>query len=175
MKKYFLIPVMLVFGASVLFAQTQKIGYVNSQVILNQLPEAIKAQGDLDALTNKWSSHLDSMTANYQKALADYQQKANTMKDKEKLSVQQKLVTQEQDIINYRKDKFAQGTGEIYKEQDSIFTPVKNKIYAAIKEVAKKEDMKFVFDKAGDVVLLYADPQYDITYKVLDRLQTGGK
>jgi len=35
--------------------------------------------------------------------------------------------------------------------------------------------MKFVFDKAGDVVLLYADPQYDITYKVLDFLKTGGK
>jgi outer membrane protein len=33
--------------------------------------------------------------------------------------------------------------------------------------------MKFVFDKAGDVVLLYADPQYDLTYKVLDRLKTG--
>ncbi len=175
MKKYFLIFAMLFFGANILFAQTQKIGYVNSQVILNQLPEAIKAQGDLDALTNAWSSHLDSMTTNYQKALADYQQKAGTMTDKAKLSAQQTLVSQEQAIIDYRKAKFAQGTGEIYKKQDSIFTPVKNKIYAAIKEVAKEEKMKFVFDKAGDVVLLYADPEYDITYKVLDRLQTGGK
>ncbi len=175
MRKYLLAAAMLLFGAGVMFAQTQKIGYVNSQVILNQLPEAIKAQGDLDALTNAWSSHLDSMTTNYQNALADYQQKAGTMTDKAKLAAQQKLVSQEQAIIDYRKAKFAQGTGEIYKKQDSIFTPVKNKIYAAIKEVAKEEKMKFVFDKAGDVVLLYADPEYDITYKVLDRLQTGGK
>ena len=32
--------------------------------------------------------------------------------------------------------------------------------------------MKFIFDKAGDVLLLYADPQYDMTYKVLDILKT---
>jgi outer membrane protein len=172
-KKYILIAALFFVGSNLIFAQTQKIGYVDSQVILNQLPEAIKAQGDLDALSNKWSAHLDSMTANYQKALADYQQKASKMTDKEKLDVQQKLVSQEQQIIDYRKDKFAQGTGEIYKKQDEIFGPVKTKIYAAIKEVAKAEGMKFVFDKAGDVVLLYADPQYDLTYKVLDRLKTG--
>ncbi len=173
MKKYLLFSALLFIGSSSLFAQTQKIGYVDSQVILNQLPEAIKAQGDLDALTNQWTAHLDTMTAEYQQALADYQKQANTMPDKEKLARQQKLVSQEQAIMDYRKEKFAQGTGEIYKKQDEIFTPVKNKIYKAIKEIAKKEDMKFVFDKAGDVVLLYADPQYDITYKVLDLLKTG--
>ncbi len=174
MKKRLLILGLFLVGTGFLFAQTQKIGYVDSQVILNQMPEAIKAQGDLDAITNAWTAQLDSMTADYQKGLADYQKKANTLKDKEKLAEQQKLVAQEQAIIDYRKIKFAQGTGEIYKMQDSIFTPVKNKIYKAIQDVAKKENMKFIFDKAGQVSLLYADPQYDITYKVLDRLKTGG-
>ena len=42
-----------------------------------------------------------------------------------------------------------------------------------IQEVAKEEGMNFVFDKAGDVLLLYADAQYDITYKVLDKLKRG--
>ena len=171
-KKYLLTIVVLFLGSVLVPAQTQKIGYVDSQVILAQLPAAIKAQGDLDALSSQWSAHIDTMTADYQKALADYQKKATTMNDKEKLAVQQKLVNQEQSIIDYRKEKFAQGTGEIYKKQDEIFGPVKTKIYAAIKEVAKKEDMKFVFDKAGDVVLLFADPEYDLTYKVLDMLKT---
>ncbi len=172
MKKYLLLFVILIGGSVMISAQTQKIGFVDSQVILAQLPAAVKAQGDLDALTNKWSAHLDTMTADYQQALANYQKQANTMSDQAKLTAQQKLVNQEQEIINYRKEKFAQGTGEIYKKQDQIFGPVKAKIYTAIKEIAKQENMKFVFDKAGDVVLLYADPQYDLTYKVLDRLKT---
>ncbi len=174
MKKYLLLfSIIFIISGAAVKAQSQKIGYVDSQVILAQLPAAVKAQTELDTLSNIWSAHLDSLTANYQKALADYQKLANTMSDQAKLTAQQKLVTQEQDIISYRKDKFAQGTGEIYKKQDEIFGPVKAKIYAAIKDVAQKEGMKFVFDKAGDVVLLYADPQYDLTYKVLDRLRTG--
>ena len=60
------------------------------------------------------------------------------------------------------------------KSRTEIFGPVKSKIYKAIKVVAIKEDVKFVFDKAGDVVLLYADSSSDLTYKVLDYLKTGG-
>jgi outer membrane protein len=53
--------------------------------------------------------------------------------------------------------------------------PVKEKIFKAIDEVSKEESMQFVFDKAGDVILLKADPQFDITYKVLDLLKRGKK
>jgi outer membrane protein len=174
-KKHILIMVFFLAGSAVISAQSQKLGYVDSQKILTQLPEAIKAQGDLDALSNLWSAHLDSMRADYQQALADYQKKADLMPDQEKQATQQKLVNQENEVVTYNRQKFAQGTGEIYKKQDEIFGPVKSKIYKAIKEVAIKEGMKFVFDKAGDVVLLYADSAFDLTYKVLDYLNTGSK
>lgn len=166
---------LLVFFVSVLgFAQTnQKIGYVDSQTILTQLPEAIKAQGDLDALTNKWTAQLDSMSQAYQNALTDYQKQANTMPDDKKLAAQQKLISQEQSLLDFRRQKFGQGTGEIYKRQEEIFNPVKEKIYKAIEEVAKVEGMQFVFDKSGDIILLYADAAFDITFKVLDKLRRG--
>ncbi len=173
MKKYLFILAAVILGTSFVSAQNLKIGYVDSQVILNQLPAAIKAQGDLDALTNKWSAQLDSMTSDYQKELADYQSKAATMKDVQKKQTEQRLVTEQQKLVKFRQDKFAQGSGEIYKKQDEIFTPVKNKIYKAIAEIAKEEGMQFVFDKSGDIILLYADSKYDITYKVLDKLKRG--
>jgi outer membrane protein len=174
-RNLFCVIFLILIGSSIITAQTQKIGYVDSQVILTQLPEAIKAQGDLNAISNAWSAHLDSMRADYQQALADYQKRANTMPETQKQTAQQKLVNQENDVVSYNREKFAQGTGEIYKKQDEIFGPVKSKIYSAIKDIAKKENIKFVFDKAGDVILLYADPASDLTYKVLDFLKTGGK
>jgi outer membrane protein len=156
------------------FAQTQlKIGYVDSEVILTQFSESIKAQGDLDALTNKWSSQLDSMTLAYQQAIGDYQKQAETMNDAKKTEAQQRIVKMEQDIMDFRKTKFTQGTGEIFKKQEELFAPIKTKIYAAIENVSKEENMQFVFDKSGDIILLYADSSFDITYKVLDRLKRG--
>jgi outer membrane protein len=173
-KKYLLISLILFLNAGYLLAQTtQKIGYVDSQVILTQWSEAIKAQGDLDAITNKWSSQLDSMTRAYQQAADNYQKQVNNMPEDKKLEAQQNLVKMEQDIIDFRKQKFAQGTGEIYKKNDEIFAPIKDKIYAAIGKVAKEEGMNFIFDKSGDIILLYADSAFDVTYKVLDKLKRG--
>ncbi|MBZ0198823.1 MAG: OmpH family outer membrane protein, partial [Ignavibacteriaceae bacterium] len=162
--------------ATFLSAQTPvKIGYVDSQVILTQFSEAIKAQGDLDALTQKWSNQLDSMTQAYQQGLADYQKQANNMPDDKKLAAQQVLIKKEQDIVDFRKMKFGQQTGEIYAKQEEIFNPVKEKIYKAIENVAKEESMQFVFDKSGDIILLYADSAFDVTFKVLDKLKRGNK
>jgi outer membrane protein len=173
-KKYLIILSILILGTGLLQAQTaQKLGYVDSQVILTQWSEAIKAQGDLDAITKKWSDQLDSMTQAYQQAANDYQKQVNTMPEDKKLSAQQNLVQMEQDIMNFRKDKFAQGTGEIYKRNDEIFAPIKDKIYDAIAKVAKEEGMNFIFDKSGDIILLYADSAFDVTYKVLDKLKRG--
>ena len=112
------------------------------------------------------------MTLAYQQGLADYQKQANTMTEEKKLEVQKDLVAQEQSIIDFRRQKFGQN-GEIYQKQEEIFAPVKKKIYAAIEQVAKGEGMQFVLDKSGDIILLYADPAYDITYQVLDRLKRG--
>lgn len=174
MKKYFL-AFALIFLSINSFAQSAlKIGYVDSEVILTQFSEAIKAQGDLDALTSRWSAQLDSMTLGYQQAIADYQKQAETMKEPQKLEAQQKIVKMEQDIMEFRRIKFTQGTGEIYKKQEEYFAPVKSKIYAAIQKVAKEENMQFVFDKSGDIILLYADSSFDITFKVLDTLKRGG-
>lgn len=173
-NKFKILSAVIILFGTLAFAQTtQKLGYVDSQTILTQLPEAIKAQGDLDALTNKWTTQLDSMTQVYQSALANYQKQANTMPDDKKLAAQQSLVAQEQSLIDFRRQKFGQGTGEIYKKQEELFNPVKDKIYKAIEDVAKREGMQFVFDKSGDILLLYADAAFDITYQVLDKLKRG--
>ncbi len=95
------------------------------------------------------------------------------MPEDKKLSFQQSIIQQEQSIRDFQKQKFGQQTGEIYKKQEEIFNPVKQKIYKAIQEVAKEENMQFVFDKSGDIILLYADTAFDITYKVLDKLKRG--
>ncbi len=174
MKKNLLIIAAILFVSSTsMFAQGEKIGYVDSQIILTQYPQAIKAQGDLDALTNLWSAQLDSMTLEYQQALSNYQQQANTMAEDKQLAAQQNIVGMEQRIVEFRRQKFSQPDGEIFVKQDEIFAPIKANIYAAIEKVAKEEGMKFIFDKSGDILLLYADSSFDVTFKVLDQLKRG--
>jgi len=52
-----------------------------------------------------------------------------------------------------------------------LMKPVQNKIFNAIQEVATEEDFDFVFDRSGDIMILYAKEQYDVTQLVLDKLK----
>jgi outer membrane protein len=175
----------LIIFASVLSAQTKtnepaqthplKIGYVDSEVILAQFPEAIKAKSDIEGFVAKWRKDLDSMQTDYQKTAGEYQKQAETMKKEDLQKAQQKLAAKEQTYQQYNQSKFSQPNGEYYQKQDQLMKPVKEKIFKAIDQVSNDENMQFVFDKAGDVILLKADAQFDITYKVLDLLKRGKK
>jgi len=168
-----IIAAILFVSSTSMFAQGEKIGYVDSQIILTQYPAAIKAQGDLDALTNLWSAQIDSMTLEYQQALSNYQQQASVMTEEQQLAAQQTIVGMEQRVVEFRRQKFSQPDGEIFQKQENIFAPVKTSIYDAIQKVAMDEGMKFIFDKSGDILLLYADSSFDVTFKVLDQLKRG--
>ena len=173
MKKVLLLT-FTVLVCSNLFAQTgQKTGYVDSQVILAQYAPAIKAQSDLDAIAAQWTAQRDSMLASLQTAYQAYGTQKDMMTPEKQRETEQGLVTQQQDIQRFESEKFAQPNGELYRKNEQLLAPVKENIMKAIAAVSKTEGMHFVFDKTGDVILLYADDQFDITFKVLDKLKTG--
>lgn len=170
MKKLIILSAIL-FAVTVANVQAQKIGYVDTQTILTQYSAAIKATSDLETIAASWRASVDSMAQDLQTKYTGYQQKAATMTPEANQGAQQQLVQQEQYIQQFNQSKFGQG-GELALKQEELLRPVREKIYAAIEEVSKSEKIKFVFDKAGDVLLLYADPTYDLTFKVLDKLKT---
>lgn len=174
MKKVLLITILFAAFSS-LFAQTQKLGYVDSQVILAQYAPAIKAQSDLDAIAANFSKVRDSMVQSLQTAYADYEKQKEMMTADKQREVQQSLVLKQQEIQRYENQKFGQQGGELYQKNEELFAPVKAKIMDAIQEVAKEEGMNFILDKTGDVLLLFADENFDMTFKVLDKLKRGKK
>lgn len=175
MNKYLILAALLI-GFGITYAQTtQKTAYVDSRTIFAQLPEAIKAQGDLEALAKSWYDKIDSMKVELQKSYEDYQKQEKTMKEDKKKIAQQSLITKEQSIQEFQRAKFTQGTGELYQKQAELLDPIKTKVLNTISDVAKSEGYTFVFDKSDEIVLLYADSAFDITYKVLDKLKTGTK
>ncbi|MEI7811297.1 MAG: OmpH family outer membrane protein [Ignavibacteria bacterium] len=174
MKKVLLTIAMVTFVSLNLFAQTasvQKIGFVDSQTIMKALPEAIRAQGLLDDMTKKYYAQADSMTGQLQQMYSDYQKQQNTMKADRKKESEQAIVAKQQELEVFKQTKFGQ-QGELVKKQEELFAPVKEKILKGIQDVAKDESMNFIFDKTGDVLLLFADSAYDVTFKVLDKIRT---
>ncbi len=151
-----------------------KIGYVNSTTILNQLPDAQAAQRKLDALMKAWSDTVDQMSKEYQGRVDAYTKQSAMMTTQAKEQAQNEINQLQQQILAYRQEKVGQG-GELDQTREKLLKPIRDRVYSVIAQVARLQHMQFVFDKSDQAaVLLYADPDYDLTFKVLDILTRQG-
>ncbi|MEK7819465.1 MAG: OmpH family outer membrane protein [Bacteroidota bacterium] len=170
---FFIVTILALFiNAETSFSQT-KFGYVSSETILKELPEAQDAQKKLEIIVKNWQDEFEKMKSSLQAKVDDYKRQEAMIKDEStKQQKQRALLEEEQKIQQYYQEKFS-NQGELAFQREKMMTPIKEKIFKAIKEVAKKEKLSMVFDKAGDIVLLYADENLDYTFKVLDNLKRG--
>lgn len=163
----FLFIFLFAFSAS--FAQ-MKIGYVDSDAIMDKLPDAIDARQQIDQLVQQWQNELSKLEKEWKSKYDDYDKRKLIMSDQMRAETESELMTMEKKIIEYREKKFGTN-GELFQKQDELMKPVQNRVFTAIKEVATKEDFDYVFDKSGGVMLLFAKDKYDITNLVLDKLK----
>ncbi len=173
--KTFFFPVMalVLAAASPSGAQQQKIGYVNSTKIFQEIPEAQDAQKKIDAITKPYQDSLAAMEKELQSKIDEYQKKEGLMNDAAKKAAQQEFSDLKQKYDQFRLEKFG-NDGDIAKQTDKIINPLKDKILRAIEKVAKQEKYSFVFDQTENVkVLLYGDAKEDLTNRVIDLLKRG--
>lgn len=167
MKKNLLLIIFIL--SSIGFAQT-KIGYIDSDTIMDQLPDVQDVRQKLDALIQEWQADLSKLEKEWKSKYDDYEKRKLIMSDQTRIETEQQLVQLENKIREFRDKKFG-SNGELFLKQDELMKPIQNKIFNAIKEVALEEDLDFVFDRSGDIMILYAKEKYDISAKVLSKLK----
>ena len=164
---YLVITLLLI--ESSLFAQL-KIGYVDSEAVMDKLPDAKDAQQRIDTQISDWEKELKEMQKEWKDKYDDYERRKLIMGNQKKAEVEKELVTLEEKIDDFRQSKFGVN-GELYKKQEEFMKPIQNQVFTAIEEVALEKELDFVFDRSGDLIFLYAKEEYDITSDVLNKLQ----
>ncbi|CUS79650.1 periplasmic chaperone for outer membrane proteins Skp [Candidatus Kryptonium thompsonii] len=146
-----------------------KIGYVDSETIMRQLPEAQEAQRRVDELIKQWQGELQKMRDEWKTKYDEYEKRKLILTDEARAQMEKELTELDRKIADFQMQKFGPD-GELYRKQAEIVKPIQDKIFNAIKEVALEEGYDFVFDKSGEILLLYANEKYDLTQKVLNKL-----
>jgi outer membrane protein len=156
-----------------LYAQA-KIAWVNSQAIMDKLPEAQDAQRQLDNTVAQWQGELAKMQNEWQRKYEEYDKKKLILTDLLRAQAEKDLQDLDKKIADYRTKKFGQN-GELFNKQNELMKPVQNKVFKVIQDIAKEDGYDYVFDKSGDILLLYTNEKYDLTTKVSERIATFGK
>ncbi len=168
-QKVVIIALVFLF-ASVAFPQA-KIGWISSRTIMDKLPEAQEAQAQLDALVTEWQNELAKMQNEWQKKFAEYDKKKLILTDQMRADSERELQDLDRKISEYRNRKFGQN-GELFQKQNELMKPVQDKIYKAIQDVAKDEGYDYIFDKSGEILLMYTNEKFDLTLTVLEKIKT---
>lgn len=157
------------FFSSLTFSQI-KIGYVDSDALLNQMTDAQDARQQLDQLIQEWQSELNKLDRDWKTKYDDYEKRKLIMSDQTRAETETELIKLEEKISEFREKKFGTN-GELFAKQDELMKPVQNKLFTIIQEVAKEKELDFVLDRSGGVLILYAKTEHDITNEVLAKLK----
>jgi outer membrane protein len=111
------------------------------------------------------------MQQDWKQKFDDYDRKKLIMTDQRRADTERELREADQKITDYRNQKFGQN-GELFAKQDELMKPIQDRIFKAIQDIAQEEGYDYIFDKSGEILLMYSNDKLDLTQKVLDRLQS---
>ncbi len=171
MKKTGLVLSLILFAVFTQKLNAQlKIGYVDSDTIMKQLPDAQDVQKKLDAMVKEWQEELSKMERDWKTKYDDYDKRKLILSEQKRVEIEKELVTMEDQVSKYRQDKFGV-KGELFQKQEELMKPIQNRIFTVIQQIAKEKDYDYVFDRSGDILFLYAKEEYDLTKEVIDKLK----
>jgi outer membrane protein len=166
MKKLLIITVCL-FGFT--WANAQKFGYVDSEYIMSKIPDYGKAQKEIDDLSAKWQKEIDEKYKEIDKLYKQYQSEEVLLTEAMKKQRQDTIIAREKRVKDYQKKIFG-FEGLMFLKKQELVKPIQDKVFEAIEKVAKKKGLQMIFDKSGDLVVVYSDGKHDYSDYVLEEL-----
>jgi len=166
LKIVFLLLIML--SGSRLAAQ--KIGYIDSEYILNKHPDYKVIQQELENISAEWKKQAQGLDKEIKdlSVLLKAEEVLLTEEMYQQRLEQIKLKQKESQEFNSRIFGI---NGQYFQKQAELLQPLQSKIYDAIERVTRRNNLGILFDKAADPsAIIWTDPRHDYSEFVLEEL-----
>lgn len=166
MKRVFFIFLFL-FGIG--FAKAQSYAFIDSDYIMKNVPEYIEAKEKIDKLAVKWTKEVEDRYAFIKTKKDNFNKEEVLLPNEEKEKRKNEIEKLEKETIELQSQYFGVN-GEYFLKRQEFVQPIQDRVFTAMKKIAKREGYAFVFDKANQSNLVYAEKEYDISEIVLEEM-----
>ena len=174
LKKASLLFFMCLIGTSIYAQRSVRIGYIDTEYILENINEYSETNAQLESKIQQWKSEIETRLT----ALEDQKKQLNN----ERILLTNELISEreedlqiiENEIIEYQQKRFGPN-GDLMIQKKQLIQPIQDQIFAAVQELAASKKYDFIFDKSADVVMLYSADRYDISEQVLRTINRSSK
>ena len=151
-----------------------RIGYIDMDVILENVDEYKKANLLLNKKVEDWKKEIEL-------------QKLQLKKLEDALNAEKALLTPNlisdreleindfaSDIVNFQTQKFGP-QGELIQQKSKLLKPIQDRVLGIVRQIAQERKYDFIFDRSSDLVMLYSAKNYDISDLVLRKINAQNK
>ncbi|PKA83288.1 periplasmic chaperone for outer membrane proteins Skp [Ulvibacter sp. MAR_2010_11] len=155
MKKFklFAVAVLLFVGATSFVNAQSKIAHIDTQALVEAMPEMKAAQSQLDKLKTTYDTEIKAMAKELDTKIKQYEGEAESKTDEENAKRVQEVQGMQNNIGAYRN----QALQDLDKKQVDIFKPILEKARTAIQKVARAQGFQYVLDSTTGAGLLLAE------------------
>jgi len=167
MKKSLLLFIFLLLFSGL--TNAQKFAFVDTDYILSNIPEYKQAQSELDKTSTTWQKEIEVKYAEIEKLNKAYQAEVILLTDDMKKKRETEIGAKEKEVKELQKQRFGVD-GDLFKKRQEFIKPIQDKVYNAVKELAEKQSLAIIFDKANELTMLFTNPKYDKSDEILEVL-----
>ncbi|MGO4904574.1 OmpH family outer membrane protein [Flavobacterium sp. W20_MBD1_R3] len=168
MRKQFLYLFLILAVAHTIHAQTRgtKLGYIDMEYILQNVPNYTEAQVQLEQKTQKWKLEIETKKIEINK-LKDALKAEKALLTKELISERETEISfLENENLEYQQKRFGPN-GDLINQKSILVKPIQDQIFTAVQDIAETQKYDFIFDKASDLTMLFAAKRFDVSEQVL--------
>ena len=168
MKKYFAIIILVLSSAFQVNAQSRgvKIGYIDMEYILQNVPDYSEAKSQLEQKAQKWKQDIEAKKIEIAK-LKDALKTERALLTKELIDEREEEIKfQEDELLDFQQKKFGPN-GDLMTQKAVLVKPIQDQVFTAVQDIAEAKKYDFVFDKSSDLTMLFSAKRFDISDQVI--------
>jgi outer membrane protein len=147
-------------------SQDLKLGHINSQELLQSMPESDSAQATIEKLAGDYEQQIEEMRVELNKKYDDYLTNRDSYTDLIRQTKEADITEMQQRIANF--EQVAQQ--DLQQQQQQLIQPVLEKANNAIKEVAQENGFLYIFDISRGNPVYFSEGSIDILPLVRTKL-----
>ena len=168
MRKEFLFIILSFFIGTTINAQTKgnKVGYIDMEYILQNVPDYIEAKAQLEQKAQKWKQEIETKKLEINKL-------TEALKAEKPLLTAELIEERETEIkflesekLDYQQKRFGPN-GDLIIQKSGLVKPIQDQVFTAVQDIAEAKKFDFIFDKSSHLTILFAAKRFDISDQVI--------
>ena len=174
MKKQLILLLLIVAGSAEAQTRGVKIGYIDMEYILQNVPEYTDAKNQLEEKALRWKQEIE-VKRNEIKKLKDALTSEKVLLTKELVEErEEEILFQETALLDYQNKRFGPN-GDMITQKSVLVKPIQDQVFTAVQDISEAKKYDFIFDKSSDLTILFAAKRHDVSDQVVRSITRASK